>query len=178
MRLSLLADGLIPCSRLSPKMRHKSLEFPSSVPSVGHHAARSTPTVLRYIVSSQLILKPCMHLPPIICSPREAGNPGDNVAILPTSSNFCAILREMQRNPPEFEQNMSLQMFHCACGEYVQVTLTAQCAAGDILVPGLFGDPKIFVQFDGSAHHDVEVGGAGAGLFEISAQGMSRSKNR
>ena len=114
-----------------------------------------------------------MHLPPIVCSLQDAGNPGDRVAILPTNSTFCAILQEMQRNPPEFEQNISLQMFHCTCGEYhVQVALTTQCAAGDILVPGLFGEPKIFVQFDGSAHHDHEVGGAGAGLLEISAQGL------
>ncbi len=46
------------------------------------------------------------------------------------------------------------------------------CVAGDILVPGNFGDPKIFVQFDGSAHHDLQIGGAGAGLFEISSQGL------
>ncbi len=52
-------------------------------------------------------------------------------------------------------------MFHCPCGEYhVQLTLTTPCAAGNILVPRLFD------------HHDLQVGGAGAGLFEISAQGL------
>ncbi len=107
-----------------------------------------------------------MHLPPSVCSLQEDGSPGDRVAILPTDSMLCAILQEMQRNPPEVEQNVALQIFHCPCGEYhVQLTLTTPCAAGDILVPGIFGDPKIFVQFDGSAHHDLQVGGAGAGLF-------------
>ena len=93
--------------------------------------------------------------------------------MLPTDSMFCAVLREMQRNPPEAEQNVCLQMFHCPCGKYhVQLTLIKPCAAGDILVPGSFGDPQIFVEFDGSAHHDLRVGGAGAGLFEISSQGL------
>ena len=41
-----------------------------------------------------------------------------------------------------------------------------------VYIPGTFGDPKIFVQFDGSAYHDLHIGGAGAGLFEISAQGL------
>ena len=54
----------------------------------------------------------------------------------------------------------------------MQLTLTKSCAAGDFLVPSCFGDPKIFVQFDGSAHHDLHVGGAGAGLFEISSRGL------
>ena len=49
------------------------------------------------------------------------------------------------------------------------------CAAGDILAPGQFGDPKISVQFDGSAHHDIGIGGAGASLYEISAQGSTAS---
>ena len=42
----------------------------------------------------------------------------------------------------------------------------------DILNPGSFADPKIFAQFDGSASHDLHIGGAGAELFEISAQGL------
>ena len=114
-----------------------------------------------------------MHLPPIVCTLKEAGSPGDCMAILPACSTASAILRDMQRNLPEFERNTSVQMTHCACGEYhIQVTLTAESAAEDILAPGQFGDPKIFVQFDGSAHHDAEMGGAGAGLFEISAQGL------
>ena len=103
-----------------------------------------------------------MHLPPIVCSLQEDGT-SDRVAILPTDSMYCDILREMQRNPPEVEQNVSL-MFHyprriscAACPD--------NCAAGDILVPGIFGDPKIFVQFDGCAHHNLQVGGTGAGLF-------------
>ncbi len=39
----------------------------------------------------------------------------------------------MQLNPPEVERNATLSMFHCVCGQYhVQVTLTTECAAGDI----------------------------------------------
>ena len=97
-----------------------------------------------------------MHLPPIVCSLQQDGCPGDQVATLSIESIWC-----------------SLQLTRCNCGEYhVQVVLTRPCVTGDILVPGTFGDPKIFVQFDGSAYHDLHIGGAGAGLFEISARGL------
>ena len=114
-----------------------------------------------------------MHLPPIVCSLQQDGCPGEQVATLSIESIWCAALRELQQRPPELEQNVSLQITQCNCGEYhVQVVLVKPCVAGDILVPGTFGDPKIFVQFDGSAYHDLHIGGAGAGLFEISAQGL------
>ena len=115
-----------------------------------------------------------MHLPPIVCSLQKEGSPGDNVAILPTESMWCAALRELQRHPPEMEQNVSPQITQCPCGEYhVQVVLVKPCVAGDVLVPSNFGDPKIFVQFDGSAHHNFQIGGAGAGLFENSRKAFS-----
>ena len=114
-----------------------------------------------------------MHLPPIVCSLQQDGCPGDQVATLSIESIWCGALRELQQHPPELEQNVSLQLTRCNCGEYhVQVVLTRPCVTGDILVPGTFGDPKIFVQFDGSAYHDLRIGGAGAGLFEISARGL------
>ena len=93
-----------------------------------------------------------MYLPPVVCSLQQDGSPGDLVAVLPVESLWCAALRELQRQPPEMEQNVSLQILHCPCGEYhVQVVLVKPGVVGDILVPGSFGDPKIFVQFDGSA---------------------------
>ena len=42
----------------------------------------------------------------------------------------------------------------------------------DVLVSGSFGDPNFFYKFDGSAHHDHQIGRAGAGLFEISSHGL------
>ena len=114
-----------------------------------------------------------MHLPPVVCSLQKDGSPGDVVAILPLESLHSAALRELQRHPPEMEQNVTLQIWHCPCGEYhIQIVLIKPGIEGDILVPGRFGDPKIFVQFDGSAHHDHQIGGAGAGLFEISSHGL------
>ena len=65
-----------------------------------------------------------MHLPPVVCSLQQDGGPGDVVAILPVESLCCAALRELQRHPPEMEQNVTLQILHCPCGEYhVQVVL-------------------------------------------------------
>ena len=59
-----------------------------------------------------------MHFPPIACSVHQDGSSGDRVPVPPTDSMFCAVLREMQRNPLEAEQNVSLQMFYCPYGEY------------------------------------------------------------
>ena len=109
----------------------------------------------------------------MVCSLQKDGSPGDVIATLPLESLHSAALRELQRHPPEMEQNVTLQIWHCPCGEYhIQIVLIKPGIEGDILVPGRFGDPKIFVQFDGSAHHDHQIGGAGAGLFEISSHGL------
>ena len=59
------------------------------------------------------------------------------------------------------------------CGEYhIHVTLLSEVGQGDVLVPSDFGAPRIFCQFDGSAHRAQAVGGAGAALYVISAQGL------
>ena len=51
-----------------------------------------------------------MHLPPIVCSLRQDGCPGDQVATLSIESIWCGALRELQQHPPELEQNVSLQL--------------------------------------------------------------------
>ena len=59
-----------------------------------------------------------MHLPPIVCSLRQDGCPSDQVATLSIESIWCGALRELQQHPPELEQNVSLQLTRCNCGEY------------------------------------------------------------
>ena len=81
--------------------------------------------------------------------------------------------REMSYAPPERRKNVSLEYMHCQCGEYhVHVTLTEHVMSGDILTPCSFGPPKIFCQFDGSAHRAKTIGGAGAAMYVLSEQGL------
>ena len=53
---------------------------------------------------------------------------GDQVATLSIESIWCGALRELQQHSPELEQNVSLQLTRCNCGEYhVQVVLIRPC---------------------------------------------------
>ena len=73
----------------------------------------------------------------------------------------------------ERPKNVHLSMVCCSCGEYhIHVTLLSNIGPGDLLVPADFGAPMIFCEFDGSAHRSQEVGGAGAAMYVISAQGL------
>ena len=114
-----------------------------------------------------------MHLPPIINVSTTTGQAGDLLCVLPTQSLHASIFREMCVTPIEKPRNVRLTMVHCTCGEYhIHVTLLSEIGQGEVLVPSDFGTPRIFCQFDGSAHRAQAVGGAGAALYIISAQGL------
>ena len=114
-----------------------------------------------------------MHLPPIVNVSKVAGEPGDRIGVLPINSLHNAVFRDMCTHPVERSQNVDLSLVHCRCGEYhVHVTLSANISEGELLVPSDFGSPKIFCQFDGSAHRAKAIGGAGAALYTISMHGL------
>ena len=94
-----------------------------------------------------------MHLPPVVNVSLRNGRAGDRLGVIPVNSIHSAIFRDMCHTPSERKQNVNLEYLHCQCGEYhIHVTLTEHVMAGDILTPCSFGPPKIFCQFDGSAH--------------------------
>ena len=57
---------------------------------------------------------------------------------------------------------------HCVGAQRYQ----ALCP-GDILVPSNACEPRIMVQFDGSAHRTRGVGGAGAALLQVECSGLA-----
>ena len=86
-----------------------------------------------------------LHLPPVVCSLQKDGSPGDVVAILPVESLHCAALRELQRHVPEMEQNVTLQILHCPCGEYhVQSCPSQTRGCGRYTCPRQFWRSKDF----------------------------------
>ena len=114
-----------------------------------------------------------MHLPPVVNISLQNGKAGDRLGVIAVDSIHSAVFREMGYAPPERRKNVSLEYIHCQCGEYhVHVTLTEHVMSGDILTPCSFGPPKIFCQFDGSAHRAKTIGGAGAAMYVLSEQGL------
>ena len=114
-----------------------------------------------------------MHLPPVVNISIQNGKAGDRLGVIAVDSIHSAVFREMSYAPPERRKNVSLEYMHCQCGEYhVHVTLTEHVMSGDILTPSSFGPPKIFCQFDGSAHRAKTIGGAGAAMYVLSEQGL------
>ena len=114
-----------------------------------------------------------MHLPPMVCTIASSGNNGDRVALLPFESVALGILKEMRYNPPASTRNCRLKVEHCPCGEYhVGVYLTQEVMDNDMLFPEDYGDAKLLAQFDGSAHRECHIGGAGACLYLIASSGL------
>ena len=114
-----------------------------------------------------------MHLPPVVNISLQNGRAGDRLGVIAVNSIHSAVFREMSYTPSERPKNVNLEYLHCQCGEYhIHVTLTEHVMSGDILTPCSFGPPKIFCQFDGSAHRTKRVGGAGAAMYVLSEQGL------
>ena len=114
-----------------------------------------------------------MHLPPVVNISLQNGRALDWLGVIAVNSIHSAVFREMSYTPSERQKNVNLEYLHCQCGEYhIHVTLTEHVMSGDILTPCSFGPPKIFCQFDGSAHRAKTVGGAGAAMYVLSEQGL------
>ena len=113
-------------------------------------------------------------LPPLVgvCSMPVSQNA--QVAVLPLQSPILSALRELERTGTNMESNVQLKLTRCSCGEYhMCITACRELCKGDVLVPDKGGDPKIIVQFDGSAHRESQVGGAGAALLQFDGNGLA-----
>lgn len=114
-----------------------------------------------------------IHLPPVVNVSTHNGRGAERLGVIPVHSVHSAFFRDMCHTPAERKQNVILEYLHCQCGEYhIHVTLTEHVMTGEILTPCSFGPPKIFCQFDGSAHRAKSIGGAGAALYVLFEQGL------
>ena len=115
-----------------------------------------------------------MHLPPIVGVCRDDILKGTQFAVLPLNSPVVSALREMEVATPSMQSNVQVSLASCQCGAFhVSLMSTADLCCGDTLVPTNSCLPRIIVQFDGSAHRNQRVGGAGAALLQVESNGVS-----
>ena len=115
-----------------------------------------------------------IHLPPIVgVSMREI--PKDTeFAVLALNSPIVSALKEMEGIPPSMQSNVQVRLVACQCGAYhVSLTSMTDLCCGDTLVPANSCSPRVIVQFDGSAHRNRRIGGAGAALLQVESNGIS-----
>ena len=70
--------------------------------------------------------------------------------------------------------NVKTTIVMCQCGSlHALLHSSADLCQADILVPSNACEPRIMVQFDGSAHRTCGVGGAGAALLQVECSGLA-----
>ena len=115
-----------------------------------------------------------MHLPPIVGVCQEKVEAGDRLAVLPLNSPVVAAVREMEGLVVPMQGNVKTTIVMCQCGSlHALLHASADLCPGDILVPSNACEPRIMVQFDGSAHRTRGVGGAGAALLQVECSGLA-----
>ena len=115
-----------------------------------------------------------LHAPPLVTVATTDIQAGEQVATLPLDSLYTASLNVLINAPIGRQKNVEFQLHYCQCGNYhVKVLALSSILGSDMLVPAGFGQPKLTVQFDGSAHRSQKIGGAGAALFQVDSTGMT-----
>ena len=115
-----------------------------------------------------------MHLPPIVGVSTGDIPKGTQFAVLALNSPVVSALKEMEVAAPSMQSNVQVRLTSCQCGAFhVSLTSTDDLCSGDTLVPTNSCPPRVIVQFDGSAHRNQRVGGAGAALLQVESNGVS-----
>ena len=120
---------------------------------------------------------PTMHLPSKVVIARSAFEAKKLVATLELGTQLVASLNALLHIPVGREANVEFSLVSCPCGSYhVQLRARTAILPGEVLIPASHGEPKLFVQFDGSAHRLQKIGGAGAALLQVSTRGVTLLK--
>ena len=111
--------------------------------------------------------------PPVIVQASRVCTRGDTIAKLRLDSVALAALHATEAGVQGGCPNVKTSYFLCACGEYhVNLEAANDIAQADLLSLCVEQPPVLFAQFDGSAHSQVGIGGAGAVLFLVSCRGL------
>ena len=109
----------------------------------------------------------------VVTQAAKAFSHGDTIAKLRLDSVALAALHATEAGVQGGRANVKTAYFLCACGEYhVSLEASADIAQNDLLTLCTVQPPVLFAQFDGSAHSQVGIGGAGAVLFLVSCRGL------
>ena len=97
---------------------------------------------------------------------------GDTIGNVDINSEFAAALVATELIHPHLECNCKIQVYKCSCGSYhVSLIALAAVGRGDILCANTDAAETTIVQFDGSAHREASIGGAGAALLQVGPRG-------
>ena len=97
---------------------------------------------------------------------------GDTIGSVDVSGEFAAALVATELMHPHLECNCELRVYKCCCGNYhMRLIALATVGSGEILSANTDTANTTIVQFDGSAHRDARIGGAGAALLQVGPRG-------
>ena len=111
--------------------------------------------------------------PSVVLQAAQNYDPGDTIAKVRLNSVELAALQATEGGVQGNHSNVTTSYYLCRCGEYhVSVDAISAIAKDDLLTIHAAQPPVMFAQFDGSAHSQIGVGGAGAALFLVSYRGL------
>ena len=111
--------------------------------------------------------------PPLVVQAARSYEAGDTLAKVCLSSIILAALQATAQNVQGTNHNVLTSYYLCRCGEYhVEITAARALAENDVLSVEHTQSPIMLAQFDGSAHSQIGIGGAGAALFRVSFRGL------
>ena len=97
---------------------------------------------------------------------------GDTIGNVDINSEFAAALVATELMRPHLECNCKIQVYKCSCGSYhMGLSALTTVGSGDILCANTDTAETTIVQFDGSAHREAGIGGAGAALLQVGPRG-------
>ena len=97
---------------------------------------------------------------------------GEIIGNVDINSDFAAALVATELIHPHLERNCKLQVYKCSCGSYhMRLSALTTVGIGEILCANIGTAETTIVQFDGSAHRDAGIGGAGAALLQVGPRG-------
>ena len=103
---------------------------------------------------------------------------GDTIGNVDINTEFAAALVATELIHPHLECNCKIQVYKCSCGSYhMSLSALATVVSGDILCANTDAAGTTIVQFDGSAHREASIGGAGAALLQVGPRGYYLCKD-
>ena len=117
----------------------------------------------------------CTLAPAHICSATKTCHANQTVGVVQLCSETVQLIQQSFQIGIGISPNVALHPYRCGCGEFhCKITALVPIGVSDILCSCIQREAgTLIVQFDGSCHADKGVGGAGAALLELQAQGLT-----
>ena len=147
--LQLRLERLLPPTQQACTLNHTNMQLSRAVPislQTLHHA--SLQVVIRTEVAQ-----------------------GDTIGNVDINSEFAAALVATELIHPHLECNCAIQVYKCSGSYHMRLSALTTVGSGEILCANTDTAETTIVQFDGSAHREAGIGGAGAALLQVGPRG-------